>query len=135
MPKLFLFFHGWPRGLLDCLLSLLGGVYYRLTILFQVLLVRLSLQCGRCTYVSNKGGLLVSLISKGGDILFGFSCKDTHHIDRECFGLVFEFSACDSCPLLALNNVRMDPHWLSSRSRNRDKNFLFLVIRISINHS
>jgi len=48
IPKLFLFFHGWPHGLLDCLLSRLGRVYYRLTILFQVLLAQSRLRCRRC---------------------------------------------------------------------------------------
>jgi len=40
-----------------------------------------------------------------------------------------------SRPLLAFNNVRMDPHCLSSRSRNRDKTFLLLITRMSIDHS
>ena len=36
--------------------------------------------------------------------------------------------------LLAFDNVRMNPHCLSSRSRNRDKTFLLLVMRICIDH-
>ena len=61
------------------------------------------------------------LTSEGGNIFFGISCRDTHHITGGCFVLAFEFSICDNHSLLAFNNIRMDPHCLSSRSRNRDK--------------
>jgi len=64
-----------------------------------------------------------------------FFCRDTHHIAGGCFIHAFGLPVCDSCPLLAFNNVRMDPHCLSLRSRNRDKAFLLLVMGISIDHS
>ena len=34
-----------------------------------------------------------------------------------------------------LSTVRMDPHCLALRSRNKNKTFLFLVMRIHIDHS
>jgi len=55
IPKLFLPFHWWLRGLLVCFLSWLWGVYQRFVVLFQVLLARPSLWCGRCACVSIKG--------------------------------------------------------------------------------
>ena len=84
-------------------------------------------------HISNKGRLLVSRTSKGGDIFLSFSYRDAHHIARGCFSLASRLPARDSCPLLAFDNVRMDPYCLSLRSR--DKSFLPLVVRISIDHS
>ena len=89
----------------------------------------------RCARVSKKGGLLVSRTSKKGDIFLGFSCRNAHHIAGGYFSLASGLSARDSCPLLAFDNVRMDPYCLSLRSRDRDKSFLPLVVRISIDHS
>jgi len=133
--KLLLFFHRWFCGLLDCFLSWLRGVYHRLTILFQILLARSSLRRGRCACVSSKGWLLFSWTSEGGDIFFGLFCRDIYHIAGGRFGLAFELLVCDGRPLLAFNNVRMDPHCLSLRSMNRKKTFLLLVVRIYIDHS
>jgi len=48
--------------------QLARGVYHQLVVLFQVLLVRSSLQCGRCACVSSKDSLLLSWTSEGGDI-------------------------------------------------------------------
>ena len=106
-----------------------GRACYRLAVMFQVLLVGSSLWRGRCACVISKGWLLFFWTSEGGDNLFSLSCRDTHHIAGGCFGLAFRLSACDSHPLLALNNIRMDPHCLSSRSRNMNKIFLLLVMR------
>jgi len=117
------------------LLSWLWGIYIWLAALFQVLLVKSSLWCERCARVSNNGGLLISRTSKEGDIFLNFSCKDTHHIARGCSSHVFGLPACDSHPLLAFDNVRIDPHCLSLRSRDRNKTFLSVVVRISIDHS
>jgi len=100
------------------------GSFLRLTILLQVVLAGLSLWCVRCTRVSNKGGLLVSRISNRGDIFFGFSCRDAHHITGGCFSLASGLSTRDSYLLLAFDNVRMDPYCLFLRSRNIDTSFL-----------
>ena len=69
------------------------------------------------------------------DIFFGFSCRDAHYITRRCPNLAFELPVYDSCPLLAIDNVRMNPYCLSSRSKNRNKTLLLLVMRISIDYS
>ena len=108
------------HGLFDCLLRWLQGIYHWLAILFQVLLARSSLWCGRYASVSNKGGLLISWTSKGGDIFLGFSRRDTHYITEGCSSLDFGLFICNSHPLLTFNNVRMDPHCLSLRSRDRN---------------
>jgi len=77
----------------------------------------------------------ISRTSKGGDIFLDFSYRDAHHIVEGYFIVASGLSACDNFPLLAFNNVRMDPHCLSLRSRDRDKSFLLQVVRISIDHS
>jgi len=87
------------------------------------------------SYVSNKGGLLISQTSKGSDIFLGLSCRDAHHIAGGCLSLASRLSTHNSCPLLAFNNVRVDPHCFSSRGRDWNKTFLPLVVRISIDHS
>jgi len=49
--------------------------------------------------------------------------------------VAFGLPICDSHPLLALNNVRVDPHCFSSRSRHWNEAFLLLIVKISIDHS
>ena len=41
---------------------------------------------------------------------------------------------CVTIVLLAFDNVELNSHYLSSRSRDRDKAFLFFVVGISIDH-
>ena len=63
--------------------------------------------------VFDMGGVPVSATRAGGDIFLGFSCRDAHHIAGGYFSLAFGLSARDSCPLLAFNNARIDPYYLS----------------------
>ena len=54
---------------------------------------------------------------------------------EDALALPLDFLFVTVVHYFAFDNVRMDPHCLSSRSRNRNKTLLLLVMRISIDHS
>jgi len=74
-------------------------------------------------------------ICKKGDIGFCFLGGSAHHIARRDSYFTFGLPVGHSSPLLALNEIGMDPHNLSLRSGDREETLFLLVVGISIDHS
>jgi len=63
------------------------------------------------------------------------SLEEAHAtIQKGCLCFSFGLFVGDSSPLFVFDNVGMNPRYLSTMSRNKDKTLLLLVVGINIVH-
>jgi len=56
----------------------------------------------------------------GKQYLLQFLCRDAHHVTRRCSSLSFGLPVCDGRPLVVFNEIGVNPHNPSLRSKSGD---------------